>query len=58
MGQRQVGHFSGGIVIELNLNYLAKVSRARIVAVTVAIILTGFGLDAAAQSIQGSVSAP
>ena len=42
-------------MIELKLDYLAKVSRALIVAVTVSIVLAGFGLDAAAQSIQGSV---
>ena len=42
-------------MVELNLDYLAKISRALIVSVMVAIMLAGFGLSAAAQSIQGSV---
>ena len=42
-------------MIQLSLNYLAKVSRAQFVALTVLIILAGFGVGAEAQSIQGSI---
>jgi hypothetical protein len=42
-------------VIQLSLKYLAKISCTRVVAITVAIILTGFAAGAEAQSIQGSV---
>ena len=42
-------------MIQLSLKYLARVSFARIVAITVSIILTGFAAGAQAQSIQGSV---
>ena len=42
-------------MIQLSLKYLARVSRAHIVAITVSIILAGFAVGAEAQSIQGSV---
>ena len=42
-------------MIQLSLKYLAKVSRAHIVAIIVPIILVAFAVGAEAQSIQGSV---
>ena len=45
--QRHLDHLFGGIVIQLSLKYLAKVSYAQFVAITVSIILAGFAVGAA-----------